>query len=296
MGGSQRDSITQAKVAHHAAKFILHSRPVFLFFANNVMNAATQTLSTTEPVVRSTKPIQERYFYSIATVLLLVLTVVGFQLFYFRGQMYPGRPLTPPIKTLVITHGVAMSLWMLLAILQPLLVASNNRKVHMTLGKIAAVIAACLVVLGFKLGIASNKVAPPDMMFGSLTPKQFLSVPILAITLFAIFVAIGVWFRKRPDIHRPMMFMASLTAVGAAISRIDTLNHLYGGTVWEKLFGFFFFTAVAGALFLIAKCVVFRKFDRWFATAFAGMVVWFWMATQGAKTQAWDAAAGFLLR
>jgi hypothetical protein len=260
------------------------------------MNAATQTLSTTEPVVRSTKPIQERYFYSIATVLLLVLTVVGFQLFYFRGQMYPGRPLTPPIKTLVITHGVAMSLWMLLAILQPLLVASNNRKVHMTLGKIAAVIAACLVVLGFKLGIASNKVAPPDMMFGSLTPKQFLSVPILAITLFAIFVAIGVWFRKRPDIHRPMMFMASLTAVGAAISRIDTLNHLYGGTVWEKLFGFFFFTAVAGALFLIAKCVVFRKFDRWFATAFAGMVVWFWMATQGAKTQAWDAAAGFLLR
>src|SRR4051812_28661493 len=118
------------------------------------MNAATATLPTTEPALRPTKPIHERYFYSVATVALLVLTVVGFQLFYFRGQMYPGRPLTPPIKTLIITHGVAMSFWMLLAILQPLLVASNNRKVHMTLGKVAAVIATCLVVLGFKLGVA----------------------------------------------------------------------------------------------------------------------------------------------
>ncbi len=260
------------------------------------MNAATATLPTTQKVLRPTKPIHERYFYSIATAALLVLTVVGFHLFYFRGQMYPGRPLTPPIKTLVITHGVAMSLWMLLAIFQPLLVASNNRKVHMNLGKVAAVIAACLVVLGFKLGIASNKVTPPDMMFGPLTPKQFLSVPILDITLFAIFVAIGVWFRKRAEIHRPMMFMATLAAVGAAIARIDYLNNLYRGTIWDKGFSLFFFTVVAGAVFLIAKCVVFRKIDRWFATAFAGMVVWFWMATQVATTGAWDAVAGFLLR
>src|SRR5262245_41875311 len=118
------------------------------------------------------KPIHERYFYSIATVLLLGLMVVGFKLFYFHGQMYPGRTLTPPIKLLIITHGVAMSLWMLLAITQPFLVASNNRKIHMTLGKIAAVIAACLMVLGIKMGIASTKVAPPGQMFGDLTAKQ----------------------------------------------------------------------------------------------------------------------------
>jgi hypothetical protein len=277
-------------------KFFLQLTTVFLFFAYTDMNSATQSLPTSERVVRATKPVHERYFYSIATVTLLVLTVVGFQLFYFRGQMYPGRPLTPPIKTLIITHGVAMSLWMLLAILQPLLVAANNRKGHMTLGKVAAVIAACLLVLGFKLGIASCKVAPPDMLMGGLTPKQFMSVPILSITLFTIFVAIGVWFRKRAEIHRPMMFMASLTAVGAAIARIDYLNHMYAGTVWEKSLSFFFFTVVAGAVFLIAKCVVFRKFDRWFAMAFAGMAVWFWMATQVAKTPVWDAIAGLLLR
>ncbi|MDD5141504.1 MAG: hypothetical protein PHY43_14740 [Verrucomicrobiales bacterium] len=245
---------------------------------------------------RSNKPVVERYFYSAATVLLLGLTVVGFQLFYFHAQMYPGRPLTPPIKTLIITHGVAMSLWMLLAIMQPLLVAGGSRRVHMALGKVAAVIAVFLVVLGLKLGIASCQVAPPELMYGPLTPKQFLSVPVGDIALFALFVAAGVSWRKRPDIHRPMMFLASLTAVAAAISRMDFLNHLYAGTVWEKLFGFFFFALVIGGVFLIAKCVVFRKFDRWFAAGFGVMAVWFLMVTQGATTPVWDAIASFLLR
>jgi hypothetical protein len=246
--------------------------------------------------ISSGKPAVERYFYSAAYVLLLVLTVVGFQLFYFLGRMYPGQPLIPPIKPLIITHGVAMSLWMLLSLTQPFLIASGNRRAHMALGKIAAVIAVCLVVLGLKLGIASTRVAPPDLMYGPLTPKQFMIVPVGDIALFALFVAAGVVWRKRPDIHKPMMFLASLAAVGAAISRMDFLNHLYMGTVWEKLFGFFFFCVVIGGLFLIAKCAAFRKFDRWFAAGYGVMTVWFLMISQAATTPAWDKIASFLLR
>jgi hypothetical protein len=244
---------------------------------------------------KSTKPVVERYFYSIATVLLLALVLVGFQLFYFHAQMYPGRPITPPIKPLIILHGTAMLLWILLAIVQPFLVAGGDRRTHMALGKVAAIIAVCLVVLGLKMGIASCKVAPPDLMYGPLTPKQFLIVPVGDIALFALFVTAGIVWRKRPDIHKPMMFLASLAAVGAAISRMDFLNHLYLGTVWEKLFGFFFFTVVAGAVFLILKCAVFRKFDRWFAVGFGVMAFWFWLITQGATTRVWDKIASFLL-
>jgi len=245
---------------------------------------------------KSNKPFGERYFYSIATGLLLGLTVVGFQLFYFHGKAYPDRPLTPPIKTLIITHGTAMSLWMLLAIIQPLLVAGGNRRAHMALGKVAAVVAVCLVVLGMQIGIGACKTAPPDLMFGPLTPKQFLSVPVGDIALFALFVATGVLMRKRPDIHRPVMFLASLSAVAAAIARMDFLNNLYRGTLWQKLFSDFFFALVIGGVFLIAKCLVFQKFDRWFAVGFGVMVVWFWMVAQIATTSTWDAIASILLR
>src|SRR4051794_11127188 len=115
------------------------------------MNETSATIPVSKSAASSSKPTAERYFYSIATVLLLGLTLIGFQLFYFHGKAYPGRPLTPPIKPLIITHGVAMLFWMLLAITQPVLVASGNRRVHMALGKVSAILAACLVVLGIKL-------------------------------------------------------------------------------------------------------------------------------------------------
>ena len=242
------------------------------------------------------KSAAERYFYSLATVFLLGLTVVGFQLFYFHGRAYPDRPLTPPIKALIITHGVAMSLWMLLAIVQPWLVASGNRRLHMALGKLGAVIAVCLVVLGVKLGIAACKVAPPGLTYGPLTPKQFMALPLGDIALFAAFVTTGIVCRKRPEIHRPMMFLASLTAVGAAVARIDFFNHLFYGTLWHKLFGDVFFTLVVAAVLVTAKCLLFRKFDRWLVGGYAVIVVWFFLIAQGAPTPAWDMIASVLLR
>jgi hypothetical protein len=251
--------------------------------------------STNATAQRAGKPAAERYFYAIATGLLLVLVVTGFQLFYFHGRMYPGQPLIPPIKGLLITHGVAMSLWMLLAVAQPVLVAGGNRRAHMAIGKAAAVIAACLVVLGLKLAVASTRVAPPDLMYGPLTPKQFMAIPVLSIVLFAGFVATGVLMRKRPDIHRPMMFLATMTAVSTAIGRMDALNHLYAGTLWERLFGVSFFTLVIAAVLVAVKCAVFRKFDRWLAGGFAVLVLWCLMIAQGAPTRAWDTVAGWLL-
>ena len=188
-----------------------------------------------------------------------------------------------------------MSLWMLLSLVQPSLVASGNRRLHMALGRIAAVIAVCLVVLGLKLGIAACKTAPPGLMYGPMTPKQFMAVPVLNIVLFALFVTVGVLSRKRPAIHKPMMFLASLTVVAAAIGRMDFLNHLYAGTIWERLFGVFFFLVLIAGVFVLAKCIVFRKFDRWLVAGYATLAVWFLVATQVAMTPDWDKIANALL-
>jgi hypothetical protein len=244
----------------------------------------------------SRKPVAERFFYSAAAIVLLVLTVIGFRLFYFHGQAYPGQSLTQPIRTLVISHGLAMSVWILFGIVQPFLVAGGNRRLHMALGRVGALIAIVVFVLGVKLAIESTRVSSPGPVFGPLTARQFMAIPFLTVVLFAIFVAIGVTFRKRPAIHRPMMFMASMAVVGAAIARIDFFNRLYAGTVFEKIFGVYFFTVVvAGAVFL-AKCIAFRSLDRWFAAGFGMLTLWLILIAQCTTTPAWDAIAGFLLR
>jgi hypothetical protein len=62
---------------------------------------------------------QERWFYFAASVALLVLTFIGFRMFYLEGRAFPGRPLTPPIRGLLIAHGILMTVWILLAVVQP---------------------------------------------------------------------------------------------------------------------------------------------------------------------------------
>ncbi len=237
-----------------------------------------------------------RHFYTGAAALLLVLMVLGFQQFYLHGRAYPGRPLTPPIRTLVILHGIAMALWMVLFLVQPWLIAVRNRRAHMLLGKLGAALAVVMVILGFRLGVESARVNPPDMHLWGLTPKQFMAVPVISILTFAVLVAVGVWKRRRPAIHRPVMLLSVLAVMPAALDRIDAIKSLYEGTVWGTLFGPFFSTLVVGVLLVGAKWLLTRSLDRYFAIGFAALTAISIGIVQLAPTRAWDSIAGFLLR
>jgi hypothetical protein len=142
-----------------------------------------------------------RLFYTGAAGLLLILMFIGFQQFYLHGKAYPKRELDAPIRTLLILHGCAMTAWMFLFLAQPLLIVSGKRRVHMMLGRIGAVLAACIVFLGLRVGIEAARIKPPDLKIWGLAPKQFLAIPIIGILVFAVFVIVGVWNRRRPEVH-----------------------------------------------------------------------------------------------
>jgi hypothetical protein len=223
------------------------------------------------------------------------LTFLGFQQFYLHGRAYPDRPLTPPIRSLIIVHGAAMAAWMLLFAVQPLLVATGRRRLHMRLGLLGAGLAAVVVLVGLRLGIESARVNPPDLRLWNLTPRQFMTVPLIGIATFGAFVAIGVWQRKRPAIHRPMMLLAMLAAMPAALDRIDAVKNLYSDTLWGPLFGPFFGMLAIGLLLFVLKWALTREFDRWFAIGYVGLVAISAGIMRLATTSAWDRFAGFLL-
>ena len=156
---------------------------------------------------------RNRLFYAGAAVLVLVLTFWGFVNFYLHGKAFPGRPLTPPIRTLIITHGIAMSAWVLLFLVQPVLIALRKYNWHIFLGRIGAVLAVAIFVFGMKLAIGAARVNPPELRLWNLGPKQFLIVPVSAILFFGVYVVIGLWNRLRSEIHRPMMLLGTLSAL-----------------------------------------------------------------------------------
>ena len=192
-----------------------------------------------------------RFFYTGAAAVLLVLILLGFQQFYLHGKAFPNRPLAQLIRTLLISHGAAMSAWVLLLLAQPLLIVNGKYRVHMMMGRIGAVLAACIFILGLRVGIEAARVSPPEVRLWDLPYKQFMAVPIISVTMFAGFVVAGVWNRRRPEVHRPMMLLATMAAIPAALDRIDAISSLYRHTVWGAIFGPFFSSLVIGAVFLL---------------------------------------------
>ncbi len=265
--------------------------------ASRVEVAGIKTSAKLIEKIRVAKPLNTaRFFYVGTAALLLVLMFLGFQQFYLHGRAFPNRPLAPPIRTLIITHGIAMTAWVVLLLIQPVLVVNRKYRLHMALGKLGAALAACMLILGWMLAIAATRITPPQVRLWNMSMKQFMAVPIISIAIFAGFVAAGILNRRRPAIHRPMMLLATLAAIPAALDRIDAIRLLYAQTVWGAIFGPFFSSVVIGAVLFVVKWALTRKFDRYYAIGLAGLGIAAAGIMKLATTGVWDVIATFILR
>ncbi len=236
-----------------------------------------------------------RVLYAAAALLVFVLMLLGFQQFYLHGRAYPAHPLAPPVRTLLIAHGVAMTLWVVTFVIQSLLIVSRNRHIHMALGPFAVALAVAMVLLGLWLPIQSTRFEP-DVMIWGMNRAHFMAVPVFSILTFGAFVTVGFLQRRRAEIHRPMMLLATLSVIPAATDRITGLPNLYATTMLGALFGPFFTAGMIGVLFLVAKSLLTRAFDRRFAVGLAVLTVVDMLIMRVAHTSTWGHFAGFLVR
>jgi len=152
-----------------------------------------------------------------------------------------------------------------------------------------------MVLLGLWLPIQSTRFEP-DVAVWNLNRVHFMAIPMFAILTFGAFVAVGIRHRRRAEIHRPMMLLATLSIIPAATDRITGLPELYAASTWGSLFGPFFIALVVGTLSLIAKSLLTRSLDRCFAAGFAVLIVVDAFIIRLAPTDAWGQFAGFLAR
>ena len=113
------------------------------------------------------------------------------------------------------------------------------------------------------------------------------------ISLYAVFVTIGIFTRKKPRIHRSAMVLAGLSLLGGATARMSFLHPVFGATGWIGLFGPVF---CLGAALLLVRCSVTRSFDRWFAIGYAFLVIGIIASEELALTEAWSAGAATILK
>ncbi len=162
----------------------------------------------------------DRYFYLFASLLIAAIVVWGFSHTVDQSLFHAS----PPRPLLLWVHGAIFSSWVLFYIVQSLLVRTRNVKWHRFFGWFGVALAAVMVVLGCIIAVVMARF--DWYTLNEPATDVFLSIPFGDMLAFGPCVALAIFWRKKPELHRRLLFIATCSLLDAAFGRIDYLfNH-----------------------------------------------------------------------
>ena len=158
---------------------------------------------------------RDRRFYVGMAIAAVATVFFGFAPTYYLKSFphtaaYPtGLPVSPSLPALVHVHALVFSVWILLFLAQTTLIAADRPHLHRRLGIAGAVLAPFMVILGVMTAMKGgrdgwNPGGPyPDSL-------AFMIVGLVDILIFAAFVTAGLYFRRRAELHKRLMLLATV--------------------------------------------------------------------------------------
>lgn len=170
-------------------------------------------------------PRRDRFYFGSAIVYLLIL-LGGFARTFFVRPAFTAEPLAPVVGA----HGVLLTTWFLLFLAQTWLAGQGNIALHRRLGLAGAALtlAATLVFVPMAIGVWPRGITRA-IASGATVDLAALASPartaialrdVLYFAAFPVLVACAVAYRKRPEAHKRLMLLATMSLLPAAVNRI----------------------------------------------------------------------------
>lgn len=162
---------------------------------------------------RSTRA-SDRIFYSVGAWLCAALVFAGFSPSFFLAPAF-DRPFPPP---LLILHGVLLTAWFALYVVQTALIRSGRVQTHRRLGAAGAVLAVPVVMV---LTIVLFRAIKRDT---AELPLEVLTQQVLTTTLLVVGIAasiiIAILQRRNPAVHKRFMWPTVILLQTAGSGRL----------------------------------------------------------------------------
>ena len=175
----------------------------------------------------------ERVFFLSATFGFLALVVWTFARTYFLKFLYG----TPPLSALLHVHAIVMSGWVVLLALQSTLVAVGCVRWHRRIGVFGAGWAALLVAVGSVTTIHAALREVRGHTVQAAGQVVVTSLDLGQMTLFGVFVAIAIWQRRRPAVHKRLMLLTIACMLPDALARLP-VRFMTNELILVGIFGF----------------------------------------------------------
>jgi hypothetical protein len=162
----------------------------------------------------------QRYFYFAMSLLLAAVVVAGFERTVDVNLFHPAVPR----PFLLWIHATAFSTWVLFFIAQSTLVRIRKVSWHRFMGWFGAALATLMVPLGAATAIVMARF--DTVQLHQPGADAFLIIPFYDMLAFGVCIALALYWRRRPDLHRRLVLIATCGLMDAAVGRFDYIfNH-----------------------------------------------------------------------
>jgi hypothetical protein len=157
--------------------------------------------------------VNDRRLYILAAIFIPLIVLAGFARTYYLKPFFT----TPDIPGRIVhLHGIIMTSWVILFIVQVALVETRRTRVHRRLGIFGGVLAALVVIVGILTALyAAARAASPGP-----PALAFLIIPIGDMLIFSVLIGLALYYRRKLDIHKRLMLLAAINLLTPAIARI----------------------------------------------------------------------------
>ena len=222
--------------------------------------------------------------------------VIGFTPSYW-APVLSGTAAFPPIVHL---HAAVFYGWLGLMVVQAHLVATRRVAMHREVGVAGVSLATAMCFVGVAAAIGSMKQAEAAG-FGEQA-RAFSVVPITGIFFFAALVAVALLNVRRPEVHRRLMLVATVSILNAAVGRLFALAIGAPSPAATAAPPPIVFTLVPGLLadLLLVPALIHDKrrlgyVHRTYWIGGAALLASQWLRPVIGNSEAWQAFAGWLM-
>ena len=170
----------------------------------------------------------DRYFYFFMSLLIAAIIIYGFHFTVDKNLFHP----TPPRPLILYFHAAVFSFWVVFFILQSALVRTRNVRVHRLVGRFGLALGITIILLGVSTALTMARFNIAQLH--SPNARWRLIVPLFDMVCFTPTFLLAIYWRKKPQLHRRLMFIATCGLTAAAWARFPEpiLPHymLYAGS------------------------------------------------------------------
>ena len=175
------------------------------------------TVASSTVGVRVATTASDRSFFTRMAYACAAVAVIGFAPTFWIPLLTGSLTVAP----ILYLHAAVFYGWLALFIVQSRLVATRQVARHRTIGVAGVALATAMCFVGMLAAVSSMRTAEA----GGFGPqaRAFSVVPLMGIAFFGILFVIALLKISRPDVHKRLLLVATVSLLNAAVGRLFIL-------------------------------------------------------------------------